>query len=229
MLWFDEGQTGSVSVVGSGQFLEVRHHFRFPDGWDDEAAATMSVSLISSSGPLLPVTKVFGLGLDNGVENDVEVKSWSVLSTGGIRSSLDHPYLRAGEVVHLEVVLGFENTAEGQPRSGQTLVRFLVDGNEYATTTILEDGVALFPFTAPIGRPSVNLGIEVVPLRGQSVVNSMPLTLDFLFDNVPPTLMDRSVERFDSREVAPRVPLTFTVADRPHPVSYTHLTLPTIE
>ena len=225
LLWFDEGQTGSVSVVGSGQFLEVRHHFRFPDGWDDEAAATMSVSLISSSGPLLPVTKVFGLGLDNGVENDVEVKSWSVLSTGGIRSSQDHPYLRAGEVVHLEVVLGFENTAEGQPRSGQTLVRFLVDGNEYATTTILEDGVALFPFTAPIGRPSVNLGIEVVPLRGQSVVNSMPLALDFLFDNVPPTLMDRSGERFDSREVAPRVPLTFTVADRPHLPTHANLHL----
>ena len=97
LLWFDEGQTGSVSVVGSGQFLEVRHHFRFPDGWDDEAAATMSVSLISSSGPLLPVTKVFGLGLDNGVENDVEVKSWSVLSTGGIRSSQDLSLIHISE------------------------------------------------------------------------------------------------------------------------------------
>ena len=50
LIWFDEGTSGSISVVGSGQFLEVMHHFRFPDGWDDEAAATMSVSLISSSG-----------------------------------------------------------------------------------------------------------------------------------------------------------------------------------
>ena len=50
LVWFDEGTSGSISVVGSGQFLEVGHHFRFPDGWDDEAAATMSVSLISSSG-----------------------------------------------------------------------------------------------------------------------------------------------------------------------------------
>ena len=125
MIWFDEGTSGSISVVGSGQFLEVMHHFRFPDGWDDEAAATMSVSLISSSGPLLPVSKVFGLGLDNGVENDVEIKSWSILSNNGIRSSADYPYLRAGEVVHMEVQLGFENTTEGKPRSGQTLVRFL--------------------------------------------------------------------------------------------------------
>ena len=216
LLWFDDGMPGSISAVGSGEFLELRHHFRFPDGWDDEASATLSVSLISSSGPLLPVSKVFGLGNDQGVENDIEVKSWSVLSNDGIRSDAEFPYLRGGEVVHLEVVLGFENTMEGAPRSGQSLVRFLVDGNEYATTTSLNDGVALFPYTIPLGRPSLDLGIEVVPLRGQDVVSTLPLTQTFLFDNVPPTLVDRSVERFDSRDIAPRTSLTFTVADRPH-------------
>ena len=225
LIWFDEGTSGSISAVGSGQFLEVMHHFRFPDGWDDEAAATMSVSLISSSGPLLPVSKVFGLGLDNGVENDVEIKSWSVLSNNGIRSSAAYPYLRAGEVVHMEVQLGFENTTEGMPRSGQTLVRFLVDGNEYATTTLLQDGVALFPYTVPMGRSSMTLGVEVVPLRGQSVVSSLPDTLTFLFDNVPPTLMSSSVEAFDSRDVAPRTPLSFTVADRPHLPTHANLHL----
>jgi len=216
LLWFDEGQSGSISAVGSGQFLEIQHHFRFPDGWDDEPSATLSVSLISSSGPLLPVSKVFGLGHDLGVENDIEVKSWAVLSSEGIRSAADYPYMRAGEVVHLEVVLGFENTTEGVPRSGQALVRFLVDGNEYATTTIFDNGVALFPYTTPTGRTSLNLGIEVVPLRGQDVVSSQSLSLNFLFDNVPPSLMSRSVERFDSQDVAPRTTLSFTVADRPH-------------
>ena len=216
LLWFDEGTAGSVSAVGSGEFLEVRHHFRFPDGWDDESSATLSVSLISSSGPLLPVSQVFGLGFDQGVENDIEVKSWSVLSSGDIRSDAAYPYLRGGEVVHLEVVLGFENTTEGVPRSGQALVRFLVDGNEYATTTLLNNGVALFPYTVPQGRPSLDLGVEVVPLRGQDVVSNLPSSLTFLFDNVPPTLVDRSVERFDSRDISPRTPLVFTVADRPH-------------
>ena len=216
LLWFDDGTAGSISAVGSGEFLELRHHFRFPDGWDDESSATLSVSLISSAGPLLPVSKVFGLGHDQGVENDIEIKSWSVLSTEGIRSDAAFPYLRGGEVVHLEVVLGFENTTEGVPRSGQALVRFLVDGNEYATTTLLDDGVALFPYTVPNGRPSLDLGVEVVPLRGQDVVSNLPSTLTFLFDNVPPILVDRSVERFDSRDIAPRTPIVFTVADRPH-------------
>ena len=216
LLWFDEGQSGSISAIGSGQFLEIQHHFRFPDGWDDEPSATLSVSLISSAGPLLPVSKVFGLGHDLGVENDIEVKSWSVLSSEGIRSAADYPYMRAGEVVYLEVDLGFENTSEGVPRSGQALVRFLVDGNEYATTTIFDNGVALFPYTTPVGRTSLNLGIEVVPLRGQEVVSSIPLSLNFLFDNVPPSLMSSSVERFDSRDIAPRTSFSFIVADRPH-------------
>ena len=216
LLWFDDGSSGSISTSGAGQFLEVRHHFRFPDGWDDEPSATLSVSLISSAGPLLPVSKVFGLGHDLGVENDLEVKSWSVLSSEGIRSSADYPYMQSGEVVHLEVALGFENTTEGVPRSGQALVRFLVDGSEYATTTIFDNGVALFPYTTPTGRPSVNLGIEIVPLRGQGVVSTLPSSLNFLFDNVPPTLMDSSVERFDSRDVSQRSTLSFTVADRPH-------------
>ena len=216
LLWFDDGLPGSISAVGSGEFLEVRHHFRFPDGWDDEPSLTMSVSLISNSGPLLPVSKVFGLGQDLGVENDIEVKSWSMLSNSGVRSTADYPYLQAGEVVYLEVVLGFENTSEGFPRSGQTLVRFLVDGNEHATTTILDRGVALFPYTAPVGRTSVGMGVEVVPLRGQDVVSNLPMSLDFMFDNVPPTLMDSTVERFDSRDIAPRTALSFTVADRPH-------------
>ena len=114
------------------------------------------------------------------------------------------------------MALGFENTSEGVPRSGQALVRFLVDGNEYATTTILDEGVALFPYTVPLGRPSLDLGIEVVPLRGQDVVSHLPGSLTFLFDNVAPTLMSSSVERFDSRDISPRTPLSFTVADRPH-------------
>ena len=216
MLWFDEGQSGSVSATGSSQFLQAKHHFKFPDGWEDEESVILSVYLISTTGPMLPVSTVFGLGDDQGVENDLEVKSWAVLSDEGIRSSALHPYLRAGEVVNIEVVLGFEGTDEGTPRSGQALVRFLVDGNEYATSSSYEDGVALFPFNIPTGRPSIELGVEVVPLRGQDVVSTVSLSHTFLFDNVPPTLMESSVERFDSRDISPRTSLSFTVADRPH-------------
>jgi hypothetical protein len=216
LLWFDEGQSGSISATASGSYLEFQHHFKFPDGWDDEPSMVLSVHLISSTGPMLPVTTMFGLGNDQGVENDIEVQSWSVISSDDIRSSPDYPYLRSGELVNIEVVLGFENTVEGTPRSGQALIRFLVDGNEYATTSIFQNGVALFPFNVPTGRPSIDLGVEVVPLRGQDVVNAPSMSHTFLFDNVAPTLIDKNVERFDSRDISPRIPLSFTIADRPH-------------
>jgi hypothetical protein len=216
LVWFDEGLSGSVSVKGSGQFFEALHHFKFPDGWDDEASAVLSVRLISTSGPMLPVTAMLGLGNDQGVENDIEVKSWSVVSSQGIRSTAQHPYLRSGQLVTVEVVMGFEGTDEGTPRSGQALIRFLVDGSEYATTSVFQRGVAQFAWNVPSGRPSIGLGIEVIPLRGQGVVSLVPLSHTFLFDNVAPTLMDSSVEEFDSRDVSPQNVLTFLVADRPH-------------
>ena len=216
LVWFDEGLSGSVSASGSGSFLEARHHFKFPDGWDDESSVVLSVHLISSTGPMLPVSEVLGLGEEQGVENDIEVKSWAVVSSEGIRSSSDYPYLRSGQVVNVEVVMGFEGTEEGTPRSGQALIRFLVDGAEYATTSIFQNGVATFAWNVPTGRPSIDLGVEVVPLRGQDVVNAVPMSHTFLFDNVAPTLMDRSVEEFDSRDVSPSNTLSFVVADRPH-------------
>ena len=216
LVWFDEGVAGSVSATGSGQFLETKHHFKFPDGWNDEDSAVLSVHLISSTGPMLPVSAMFGLGHDQGVEDDIEVKSWAVVSAEGIRSSSAYPYLQSGEVVNVEVVMGFEGTDEGTPRSGQALIRFLVDGNEYATTTLFEEGVASFAWNVPSGRPSIDLGVEVVPLRGQDVVSHIEMSHTFLFDNVAPTLMQTNVDRYDSRDASPRNQLEFLVADRPH-------------
>ena len=216
LVWFDEGLSGSISAKGSGQYFEALHHFKFPDGWDDEESAVLSVRLISTTGPMLPVTAMLCLGNDQGVENDIEVKSWSVVSGQGIRTTPQHPYLRSGQLVTVEVVMGFEGTDEGTPRSGQALIRFLVDGSEYATTTVFQNGVAQFAWNVPTGRPSIDLGIEVVPLRGQDVVSLVPMSHTFLFDNVAPTLMDSSVEQYDSRDVSPQNVLTFMVADRPH-------------
>ena len=216
LLWFDEGASGSVSAIASSQYLEVLHHFKFPDGWDDEPSAVLSVHLISSTGPMLPVTHIFGLGHDQGVENDIEVLEWGVEFADGIISDPEFPYLQSGKLVTVKVIMGFEGTDESTPRSGQALVRFLVDGNEYATTTVFNDGVARFPWNVPTGRPSIDLGVEVVPLRGQDVVSDLDMSHTFLFDNVAPTLMSSSVERFDNRDVLPTNQLSFLVADRPN-------------
>lgn len=216
LIWFDDGDSGSIEAIGSGSFLELHHRFKFPDSWNDEPSAVIAVNLLAPSGPMLPVSASFGLGNDQGVENDISLESWSVLSSNGIRSTPSHNYLRAGEVVNIEVVLGFEGSDEGTPRSGQALVRFLVDGTEYATSSSYTNGVALFPYSIPTGRSSMELGVEVIPLRGQGAVYQVNTSFTFLFDNVAPTLIESDVETFDHRESSPITPLHFTISDRPN-------------
>ena len=76
----------------------------------------LSVTLVSPNGPMLPLTTTFGWGSALGVENDLSVKGWSVLNENGLRSSSNYPYLSSGELVNVEVVLGFEGTQDGTPR-----------------------------------------------------------------------------------------------------------------
>ena len=216
LVWFDDGESGLIDALGSGSFLQLNHRFKFPDSWNDEPSAVIAVNLLAPSGPMLPVSASFGLGDDQGVENDISLESWSVLSSNGIRSTPTHNYLRAGEVVNIEVVLGFEGTEEGTPRSGQALVRFLVDGTEYATSSSYTNGVALFPYSIPTGRSSMELGVEVIPLRGQEAVNQVNTSYTFLFDNIAPTLIKSDVETFDHRDSSPITPLHFTISDRPN-------------
>lgn len=225
LLWVSDGQAGHVQLVGSGTFLEVQHRFQFPDGWDDEEAIQLSVTLVSNNGPMLPLTTMLGWGSNLGVENDLTVDAWSVLYANGVRSSPDYPYLTGGSLVNIEVVLGFENASEGTPRSGQGLVRLLVDGTEYASTAVLRNGIVLFPYNIPTGRTSIDLAIEVLPLRGQDVIYRVDDALTFLFDNTAPSLVGMDVERFDNRDASPMTTLGFSIADRPHlPVhAYAHV------
>ncbi len=129
LIWFDDGESGSIGATSAGSFLEIQHRFKFPDSWDDEPSAVMAVNFLAPTGPMLPVSASFGLGNDQGVENDISLESWSVLSSNGIRSTPTHHYLRAGDFINIEVVLGFEGVDEGSPRTGQALVRFMVDGD----------------------------------------------------------------------------------------------------
>lgn len=217
LMWNDAGNMGEITAKASGSRLEIQHKFKIPDGWNDEESATLGVHLISASGPMLPVTHQFGLGHSKGVENDIEVKSWSVLSSNGVRSSHDYPYLQAGQQVSIEVQLGFEGVEEkAYPRTGQALVRFFADGFEVSSTSILYQGVALLPYNVPIGRTQVELQVEVLPLKGQNIIFPMASNLTFGFDTVQPTLLYSNIEKFSQHQVGQDVELKFLIADRPH-------------
>ena len=216
MIWLKDGANGEIRMLGSGAFLQVDHRFKFTEQWDDEESLSVSVNLIAPSGPMLPISMNFGLGTSHGVENDVSVKNWAIVNQNLVESMLSAPYLQPGDSVQVEIELGFENIPfSSSPRSGSTLVRFLVDGVEEQSSSIIVNGLVTFPWTVPVGKASVTLSIEVTPLNGQSIVYEVPNSVVFEFDTVVPELLATSVSEFDHVDAMPMTNIDFVVADRP--------------
>ena len=215
LIWSDLGSNGVISMAQSSSVLEFTHRFKFPVDWDDEEFLTVSANLVSNNGPMLPVSKSFGLGNANGVENDVSVKHWSVVGLNGIGSDNNYPYLKQGEPVYVNVHLGFEGDELSYPRTGHVLVRLLADDSEYGTTTIVEDGVASIPWIVPNTGDSVTLEVDVLPLQSQGVSYEVARMIEFEFDAVSPQLINMNVDTYDHFESNPSKMLEFVISDRP--------------
>lgn len=226
MVWSQDGGFGEIRMLESGSFLQIVHRFQFPEQWEDEASLSVSVNMLAPSGPMLPVSMNFGLGSSQGVENDVEVKDWAIVYDNSVRSVHELPYLNPGEQVMVEVQLGFEDVpVSSSPRPGSTLVRFLADGVEVQSTSVLADGVASIPWTVPTQKDTVELEVEVIPLAGQNIVFAVPNTVSFGFDTVDPELLGMSVSEFDHVEASPLTSLEFTIGDRPTLPTHAHAML----
>jgi len=216
LLWVNAGADGRISVIDAGQYIQVEHEFKFPESWDDEPSLSVSVFLIAPTGPMNPVSKDFGLGNSAGVENDVTLKSWSVVTSDGVHSVESSPYLNPGQQVVVEAVLGFEEVhLSPSPRSGQTLVRLLEDGVEVATSSLVINGIVSLPYSIPTGVSSVDLEIVLEPLKGQGIGYESVSNLTFEFDTIAPAMLSMDVEQFDHRDVSPRTEFNFQIADRP--------------
>ena len=216
MIWTSNGAEGSKTMVGSGSFIQIDHRFKFTEQWDDEASLTVSVNLISPTGPMLPVSVNFGLGDSLGVENDVELQTWRSVNAQGIYSELAHPYLHPGEVVTIEAVIAFEGVEESpSPRTGSVDVCFIVNDVQNQCTSVLQEGIASFPWSVPVNQQSVELEIELTPLQGQSVSYAVDHVVEFNFDTVAPELLQMNVNSFDHLDASPTSSLDFIIADRP--------------
>ena len=215
LLWNDLGQGGSVSMLESGSILQFTHRFKFPIEWNDEESLVVSANLVSSNGPMLPVSKLFGLGNSNGVENDISLNDWYINGINGISSDNNYPYLKSGEPVTVVAELGFEGSEKSSPRTGQVLVRLMIEGNEYSTSTIINDGIVSMPWIVPSDSSEVLVELELMPLQGQSVSYQVPSFINFGFDSISPELLFMNIDEFDHVEASPSTKLEFTISDRP--------------
>ena len=217
LIWSDLGTNGIISMSGSSSILEFHHRFKFPVEWNDEEFLSVSVNMVSTTGPMLSVSKSFGLGNSQGVENDVSLKQWSIIGANGIPSDNEYPYLQSqrGEPVVVQANLGFEGDEGTAPRTGHVLVRLLVNGNEYGATSIINDGIASIPWVIPLVGETVELEIDLQPLRGQSVSYEVQNVVEFGYDAVNPQLISMNIDEFDHFPSNPSTSLEFTITDRP--------------
>ena len=216
LLWTNAGADGRISVIDAGQYIQLEHKFKFPESWDDEPSLSLSVFLIAPTGPMIPVNMDFGLGNSAGVENDVTLKSWSVVTSDGVHSVESSPYLNPGQQVVVEAIIGFEEVhLSPSPRSGQTMVRLLEDGLEIISSSMVVNGIVSLPYSIPSGISSVDLEIVLEPLKGQSIGYECVSNLTFEFDTIAPAMLSMDVEQFDHRDISPRNEFNFQIADRP--------------
>ena len=63
----------------------------------------------------------------------------------------------------IQAHLGFEGDEGTSPRTGHALVRLLVNGNEYGSTSIINEGIASIPWVTPVVGETVELEIDIQP------------------------------------------------------------------
>ena len=213
--WSDTDSSGEISMIGSGAYIQFTHRFQMPMTWDDEPYASLNVMLVSPTGPTLPLNHVFGLGHANGIENDVSLKRFTIESQSGIETDAESALLIPNTFVTVHAYLGFEDVSNAVPRTGQALVRLLVDGQDKGSTNLVVDGVASIIYNVPSTVQNLTMELEVTPLLGQGASYEANPIASFTMDTIAPMLISMDIDEFDHRDASPATEVSFIIGDNP--------------
>jgi hypothetical protein len=213
--WSDVDASGEISMVGSGSYIQFTHTFQMPVSWNDEPYASLNVMLVSPTGPTLPLNHVFGLGNANGIENDVSLKGFTIVSQSGVETDAASASLIQGTFVTVNAYLGFEGVRDAVPRTGQAQVRLLVDGQDKGSTSLILNGVASIIYSVPSSANNLEMELEVTPVAGQGVAYEVNPVANFTMDSIAPMLIGMDVDTFDHVDASPSTEINFILGDSP--------------
>ena len=213
--WSDIDSNGEISMLGSGAYIQFTHRFQMPMAWDDEPYASLNVMLVSPTGPTLPLNHVFGLGHANGIENDVSLKRFTIESQSGVETDAESALLIPNTFVTVHAYLGFEDVSNAVPRTGQALVRLLVDGQDKGSTNLVVDGIASIIYNVPSTVQNLTMELEVTPLLGQGASYEVNPVALFTMDTIAPMLISMDIDEFDHRDASPATEVSFIIGDNP--------------
>ena len=92
------------------------------------------------------------------------MKRFTIESQSGIETDAESALLIPNTFVTVHAYLGFEDVSNAVPRTGQALVRLLVDGQDKGSTNLVVDGVASIIYNVPSTVQNLTMELEVTPL-----------------------------------------------------------------
>ncbi|DAC55637.1 MAG TPA: hypothetical protein D7H78_00705, partial [Candidatus Poseidoniales archaeon] len=202
-------------MIGSGSYIQFTHTFQMPVSWNDEPYASLNVMLVSPTGPTLPLNHVFGLGNANGIENDVSLKGFTIVSQSGVETDAASASLIQGTFVTVNAYLGFEGVHDAVPRTGQAQVRLLVNGQDKGSTSLILNGMASIIYSVPSSANNLEMELEVTPVAGQGVAYEVNSVANFTMDSIAPMLIGMDVDTFDHVDASPSTEINFIFGDSP--------------
>ena len=126
--------------------------FRISPLWDDDYNLEIKVRLVRDDG-IRSIPEIINIGVNGAksVENDIEIKSWSVFNDLGDIIPNDMPYLKSGSDVIIEVNVGFEDftSSEHFPKSGDLEIILMENEFEIARSSNFTDCKVSFTRSIP--------------------------------------------------------------------------------
>ena len=219
-------ESGGAIFEHNSNGINVTLPFRTNASLEDSSGFKISASLYMEDGaPSPPLLERSGLGLNLGVENDLDVLGWDVYNGLGLAIPQSMSYLKSNSPIIIEAQLGFEDLSDSSknPRSGDVKVHLLENNVELMNTTTLDKGRASFSISTPLGTGDVNYSIIVEPLAGQDFTSDMVMNRTFTVDSLSPQVVGQNIARYDHRTSSLSQFISVEVYDRP--VLPTHLEL----
>ena len=211
------------SAKFNGSQVEFFYSLQIDPTLASEESLKVSSSIQMSGAASQPATINFGPGNDMGLEQDVDVLDWNIITPTGIKTPWNALYYDPNIQGTVDVELKFKDL-DDVPRTGSFMFKLIQDGNVISTTNVLHDGIASLNYTPVPTAVSMDLEIEIISLYGGELNWDVANNGTFYPDEKGPLLLSSSVNSLDHRTLDQQFDLVFNIGDRPvlpqHAVAY---------
>ncbi len=191
--------------------------FRINASWDDEPEVRLKSRIILDDGRRsIPKIQLIGIGPREGIENDIMIRTWSILNDLNVAIPFSESYLKSEADISVLVELGFPGTDSTlAPRSDDARVHLYLNNQEIANTSSFDNGTARFNIQTPASTGDVEYRVELESLHEAEVTYAISTNRTFVVDSISPDVVGMNINPIDHLEQNPAQTLRFEIFDRP--------------